>query len=121
MMPTTLQNISLLTTIKKSVQIISLRASNLPPCTPILDIWLLHHMCEGMFFPGRVQTVINGYNSYTCSDSDIVSVQPQNFPLRYFPVRTNGHTQFVRPQNQSISIDKNQSHSFTKLIFLTLH
>ena len=58
MMPTTLQNIPPLTTIKKFVQIISLRASTLPPCTPIAELWLRHHMCKGVFFPGRVQTVI---------------------------------------------------------------
>ena len=34
---------------KKSVQIISLRASTLPPCTPIAELWLHHHMCEGVF------------------------------------------------------------------------
>ena len=42
------------------------------------------------------KAVINGYNSYTCSDSEIVTVRPQKLPLRrYFPVRTNGHTQVV--------------------------
>ena len=59
MMPTTLQNISLLTTIENFVQIISSRASTLAPCTPIAELWLRNHMWEGEFFPGRVQTVIN--------------------------------------------------------------
>ena len=52
---------------------------------------------------------INGYNSYTCYDSDIVTVQPQNLPLRYYPVRTNGHTQVVRPRNKLISIEISNS------------
>ena len=66
------------------------------------------------FFPWAgtksYKAVINGYNSSTCCDSDIVSVRPQNFPLRYCPIRTNGRTHVVRPRNQSISIDKYQSH-----------
>ena len=72
------------------------------------------HNIELSVFPWAVtngyEAVINGYNSYTCSDSDIVSVRPQNFPMRYCPVRTNGHTQVVRTKNQSISIDKYQIH-----------
>ena len=53
--------------------------------------------------------VINGYNSYTCYDSDIVTVRPQNLPLRYYPVHTNGHTQVVRPQKKPISIEISKS------------
>ena len=51
----------------------------------------------------RSKAVINNYNRYTCSDSDIVSVRHQTFHLGYCPERTNGHTQVVQPPNRLIS------------------
>ena len=41
---------------QKAIQILSLRASTLPPCTPIEELWLRPHICKVVFFTVGVQT-----------------------------------------------------------------